>query len=139
MTQENPDVCEVHVIWEHLLQNLYSHFLKFKFFYYHLASLFSFCECFYGKFSVKTDVWAFGITLWEIFTLCKSLPFIGLTNQEVIEDAIKRANRRIPELPVICPDDIYTIMKKNCWQHKPSERATFRVLCDQLNDYYSNI
>ena len=89
------------------------------------------CECFYGKFSVKTDVWAFGITLWEIFTLCKSLPFIGLTNQEVIDDTIKGANRRIPEQPVFCPDDIYSIMK-NCWQHEPSERATFEVLCDQL-------
>ena len=95
-------------------------------------------ECFYGKFSVLTDVWGFGITLWEIFTLCRHWPFENLSDQEMINDAIKGANRRIPEQPEICPDDIYYIMK-SCWRHEPSERAKFSVLCDQLNDYYSNI
>ena len=71
-------------------------------------------ECFYGKFSVQTDVWGFGITLWEIFTLCRHWPFDNLSDQEVINDAIKGANRRIPEQPEICPDDIYYIMK-SCW------------------------
>ena len=33
-------------------------------------------ECFYGKFSVKTDVWAFGVTLWEIFSLAKEKPYV---------------------------------------------------------------
>ena len=32
-------------------------------------------ECFYGKFSTKTDVWAFGVTMWEIFTLAKDIPY----------------------------------------------------------------
>ena len=96
------------------------------------------CECFYGKFSVQTDVWAFGITLWEIFTLCREWPFDNLSDQEMINDAIKGPDRSVLEQPGICPDDIYYIMK-GCWRHEPSERAKFSLLCDQLNEYYSNI
>ena len=96
------------------------------------------CECFFGKFSVKTDVWAFGITLWEIFTLCRCLPYDNLTNHQLIEDAVKGAERSIPERPKICPDEIYRIMR-SCWHHEPSERAKFAVLCDQLNEYYYSL
>ena len=95
-------------------------------------------ECFYGKFSVKTDVWAFGITLWEIFTLCRHLPFEDLTNQQLVDDIDKGPNRRIPIKPAICPDDIYAIMK-SCWHHESSQRAKFTVLCDQLHEYYCSL
>ena len=95
-------------------------------------------ECFFGKFSIKTDVWAFGITLWEIFTLCRHLPYDDLTNQQMVEDAIKGAKRKIPNQPENCPDDIYCIIK-SCLQHDPSERAAFTALCDQLYNYYTNL
>ena len=95
-------------------------------------------ECFFGKFSVKTDVWAFGVTLWEIFTLCRFQPFDELSDQEMIKDAVKGAKRKIPFQPDICPNDIYNIMK-SCFHHEPSERAGFNVLHDQLNECYSNL
>ena len=95
-------------------------------------------ECFFGKFSIQTDVWAFGITLWEIFTLCQDRPFDDLSDQQMIEDATKGANRRIPDQPDICPSEVYCIMK-SCWQHEPSERAKFSLLCDQLNEFYTKI
>ena len=95
-------------------------------------------ECFFGKFSVKTDVWAFGITLWEVFTLCRFQPFGEFSDQEMIQDAIKGSNRKIPYQPDNCPNDIYEIMK-SCFHHEPSERAAFNVLRDQLNECYSNI
>ena len=47
-------------------------------------------ECFYGKFSQKSDVWAFGVTMWEIFTLAKEQPYNDMSDQQVIEDALKR-------------------------------------------------
>ena len=50
-------------------------------------------ECFFGKFSVKTDVWAFGITLWKIFTLCRFQPFGEFSEQHLIQDATKGAKR----------------------------------------------
>ena len=95
-------------------------------------------ECFFGKFSIKTDVWAYGITLWEIFTLCRHQPFYELSDQQLIENAIRGKDRMIPQQPEICPNGVYTIMK-SCFQHEPSERAVFDVLCDQLNELYSNI
>ena len=95
-------------------------------------------ECFYGKFSVKTDVWAFGITLWEIFTMCRYQPFREFSDQEMIQNATKGANRKIPDQPEICPNDIYDIMK-SCFHHEPSERAGFNVLRDRLNECYSNV
>ena len=95
-------------------------------------------ECFFGKFSVKTDVWAFGITLWEIFTLCRFLPYDEFTNQQMAEDVTRGAKRLIPSQPENCPDDIYCIMK-SCFQHDPSKRPEFSILCNQLNDYYTSI
>jgi len=52
-------------------------------------------ECFYGTFSEKTDVWAFGVTLWEIFTLAKDLPYPHMSNQELIEDTLKGPDRQL--------------------------------------------
>ena len=95
-------------------------------------------ECFYGKFSIQTDVWAFGITLWEIFTLCRERPFANFTDQQMVTDAVKGTKRRIPGQPKICPNEVYYTMK-SCWRHEPSERAKFDVLCDQLNKYYTSI
>ena len=52
-------------------------------------------ECFYGKFSQKSDVWAFGVTMWEIFTLAKEQPYSDMSDKQVIEDALRGKKVRI--------------------------------------------
>ena len=84
-------------------------------------------ECFFGKFSAKTDVWAFGVTMWEIFMLGKEQPYYQLQDQDVVEDAVRGPDRILLERPSKCPKDVYEIMKR-CWTYDPSQRPTFDEL-----------
>ncbi|KAH8237801.1 hypothetical protein KR032_001616, partial [Drosophila birchii] len=80
----------------------------------------------YTRFSSKSDVWAYGVLMWEIFT-CGKMPYGRLKNTEVVE----RVQRGIIlEKPKSCAKEIYDVMKL-CWSHGPEERPAFRVLMDQ--------
>ena len=91
-------------------------------------------ECFYGKFSEKSDVWAYGITVWEIFSLCQDNPYSHLTDREVVDDALKAAKRTILDKPSLCPDKLYEIVLNMCWASETSERATFQELFNTLDE-----
>ena len=84
-------------------------------------------ECFYGKFSQKSDVWAFGVTVWEIFTLAKEQPYHEMSDKQVIDDALKGKKRKTLARPDMCPLKVYEIMLK-CWAHNSKQRATFEEL-----------
>lgn len=94
------------------------------------------CETFYGKFSVKSDSWAFGVALWEIYTLGKVDPYEHLTDEEVIADAIRGPDRKILPRPSTCPHDVYEIMQR-CWVHEPSMRADFGEIYSRLFMIYT--
>ena len=94
-------------------------------------------ECFYGKFSQKSDVWAFGVTTWEIFTLAKEQPYNDMSDKQVVEDAIKGKNRKLLARPDMCPPEVYEIMLR-CWEHNTKQRATFEELCHMLTSIYSD-
>lgn len=94
------------------------------------------CETFYGKFSVKSDAWAFGVTLWEIYTLGKVDPYDSMTDEEVIADAIRGQDRLILKKPPSCPQDVYDIMQR-CWVHEPSMRADFGEIYSRLFIIYT--
>ena len=89
-------------------------------------------ECFYGKFSQKSDVWAFGVTMWEVFTLAKEKPYTDMSHQDVIQDAIKGTSRKLLAKPAACPPEVYEIML-TCWAHNPSQRANFEELFRMLS------
>ena len=89
-------------------------------------------ECFHGKFSAKTDVWAFGVTMWEIFTLAKDIPYEDMDDSEVAADASrKEGDRQLLERSNDCPPEVYNVMLL-CWKDKPSDRATFETLHETL-------
>ena len=93
-------------------------------------------ECFYGKFSQKSDAWAFGVTMWEIFTLAKEQPYNDMSDQQVIEDALKEKSRKILARPYMCPLEVYIIMLK-CWAHNSNQRSTFEELFQLLTSIES--
>ena len=93
-------------------------------------------ECFYGRFSEKTDVWAFGVTMWEIFTFAKKQPFEEMTDQEVIDDSVKGPDRQLLPRPEACPPEVYEVMLR-CWVHEPSERADFEEVQSSLSALHS--
>ena len=93
-------------------------------------------ECFYSKFSQKSDVWAFGVTTWEIFTLAKEQPYNDMSDKQVVDDAIKGKNRKLLARPDMCPPKVYEIMLK-CWEHNTKQRATFEELYQLLSSIHS--
>ena len=94
-------------------------------------------ECFYGKFSQKSDVWAFGVTMWEIFTLAKKQPYNDMSDKQVVEDTLKGKNREILAKPNMCPVEVYKIMLE-CWPHNSRRRATFQELFQLLTSFQND-
>lgn len=84
-------------------------------------------ESFYGRFSEKSDIWAYGVTVWEIFTLGKKQPYEELDDQEMIQDAIKGTGRRILNKPKGCPQGVYEVLL-HCWEYAAEDRATFKEI-----------
>ncbi|KAH9366835.1 hypothetical protein HPB48_000036 [Haemaphysalis longicornis] len=71
-------------------------------------------ECIYFfKFSTKSDVWSFGVTLWEAMSYGER-PYQGLAGQSIL--AMLESGKRL-ERPDDCPDNIYELMQ-SCWKYK---------------------
>ena len=94
-------------------------------------------ESFYGRFSVQSDVFSFGITIWEIFTLCRDQPFSDYSDNELIQITMRSMNsadskrRPTPPIPVYCPEKVESLMQR-CWRQKPCDRPTFNEISDEL-------
>lgn len=82
----------------------------------------------YGKFTVKSDVWSYGVLMWEVYSFAQQ-PFGGISNYEVI-DRIKEG--RVMGCPELCPASIYDIMK-SCWTRVPQKRPAMARLLQRIN------
>lgn len=74
----------------------------------------------YNKFSIKSDVWAFGVLLWEIATYGMS-PYPGIDLSQVY-DLLEKEYRM--DCPEGCPEEVYELMRA-CWKWTPAERPSF--------------
>ncbi|XP_068089471.1 LOW QUALITY PROTEIN: proto-oncogene tyrosine-protein kinase ROS [Hyperolius riggenbachi] len=82
-----------------------------------------------GIFTTRSDVWSFGILLWEIFTLGQQ-PYQGYSNMEVIH-YVRSGQRMDP--PDNCPDDMWDLILK-CWLQDPVLRPSFAHLQNKLKE-----
>ncbi|XP_061670983.1 ephrin type-A receptor 6 isoform X2 [Syngnathoides biaculeatus] len=79
----------------------------------------------YGKFSSVSDVWSFGIVMWEVMSYGER-PYWEMSNQDVILSM--EEGYRLPA-PTGCPVTLHQLML-HCWQKEPSQRPRFNnVLC----------
>lgn len=75
-------------------------------------------------FSSKSDVWAFGVTLWECFSLCES-PWPHLSAGEILAK-LENQSKRLSQ-PYLCSRSFYRVLM-SCWEHKPDDRPDFAAL-----------
>ena len=85
----------------------------------------------YNRFSIKSDVWSFGILLTELVTYGR-IPYHGMSNAEVLQ--LVERGYRMP-CPPNTPEPLYQIML-DCWKRNPADRPTFEALQFRLEDYF---
>ncbi|XP_067401137.1 fibroblast growth factor receptor 1 isoform X3 [Emydura macquarii macquarii] len=76
----------------------------------------------------QSDVWSFGVLLWEIFTLGGS-PYPGVPVEELFK-LLKEGHRM--DKPSNCTNELYMMMR-DCWHAVPSQRPTFKQLVEDLD------
>ncbi|XP_076256712.1 tyrosine-protein kinase transmembrane receptor Ror-like isoform X2 [Rhynchophorus ferrugineus] len=81
----------------------------------------------YGKFTTESDVWSYGVVLWEIYSYGLQ-PYYGYNNQEVIN--MIRSRKLLP-CPDACPSYCYALMVE-CWAEQANRRPNFKEISDRL-------
>ena len=84
----------------------------------------------YSEFTTKSDVWSFGVVLYEIITYGRP-PYSGMSRKEVLDSV--SSGYRMP-CPPGCPDKLYDVMME-CWNETPQKRPTFESLHWKLEDF----
>ncbi|TNN11703.1 Tyrosine-protein kinase Fyn isoform 1 [Schistosoma japonicum] len=84
-----------------------------------------------GRFTIKSDVWSFGIVIYEIITLGQ-VPYPSMNNTETLHQV--STGYRMPR-PINCPQPIYDILLQ-IWDSCPEKRPTFAFLFEFFEDYF---
>ncbi|XP_029105000.1 tyrosine-protein kinase RYK-like isoform X2 [Scleropages formosus] len=86
----------------------------------------------HNDFSSASDVWAFGVTLWELMTLGQT-PYVDIDPFEMA--AYLKDGYRIAQ-PINCPDELFAVMAC-CWALDPEERPKFQQLVQCLTEFHA--
>ena len=88
----------------------------------------------YGKFGVESDVWSFGVLMWELYSY-GTQPYFGYSNLEVMQ--MVRVHQVLP-CPAECPAQVYALMV-DCWNETPQRRPRFTKVLSQLRVWKAEI
>jgi len=90
----------------------------------------------YHKFSEHSDIWSYGVTLYEIFSLGQEPNLPGATINDVEIDEIFNllTNGVRLSCPPSCPQIIYNTLMLPCWQISPQERPTFSKILGDIRE-----
>ncbi|NXT30997.1 INSR protein, partial [Pelecanoides urinatrix] len=82
-----------------------------------------------GVFTAYSDVWSFGVVLWEISSLAEQ-PYQGLSNEQVLKFVMDGGYLDQPDN---CPERLHSLMQM-CWQYNPKMRPTFIEIIEMLKE-----
>ncbi|CAG06663.1 unnamed protein product, partial [Tetraodon nigroviridis] len=85
----------------------------------------------FRRFTTASDVWMFGVCVWEIFSMAQQ-PFFWLENSQVIDQL--ESGIRLPK-PQLCPPTVYSLVS-SCWSHEPHLRPQFSHLACSLSEIH---
>ncbi|XP_034553107.1 epithelial discoidin domain-containing receptor 1 isoform X2 [Notolabrus celidotus] len=95
-----------------------------------------------GKFTTASDVWAFGVTLWEMLSVCQEQPYSNLTDEQVIDNAgefFRDQGRQVYlSKPAVCPQGLYELML-SCWNRDCKLRPSFAYIHSFLTEDAMNM
>ncbi|KAL5021706.1 hypothetical protein ScPMuIL_000861 [Solemya velum] len=93
-------------------------------------------ECvYYWKFDSKSDVWSYGITLWEA-TSYGQRPYGKMKAQEILQFVVEE-NQRLPK-PEMCDEDVYQVMLL-CWMYEKEDRPNFSEISNKMEVLYQKL
>ncbi|KAF7638275.1 hypothetical protein Mgra_00002249 [Meloidogyne graminicola] len=81
------------------------------------------------RFTSASDVWAYGVLLWEMFTYGNT-PWDGLSGSQILYKIDTQHSKL--ERPEACPFNIYNNLMLKCWEWNAEKRPTFENICNQL-------
>lgn len=84
----------------------------------------------YGKFTTESDIWSYGVVLWEIYSYGLQ-PYYGYSNQEVI--SMVRGGELLAA-PASCPSLMYALMR-DCWKHQSQRRPNFEEIVHRIQEW----
>jgi proto-oncogene tyrosine-protein kinase Met len=87
-----------------------------------------------GTYNTKTDVWSYGVLVWELMTRGVT-PYSDVNNCHLLR-YLKQGNRMAR--PTFCPKVLYNVIMK-CWDKDPKLRPKFQELCDKIQTIITDL